>query len=105
MAFLYSTLSGTDNVPAQDASELLGIARELPRWDTLIVIAENEQYPRLFLAKSCGKRESVARRGKRGGDLDDRLAVRPRGDRESEVSARAFRLVVSRGRTLELGRR
>ena len=43
MAFLYSTLSGPENVPAQDASELLGIARELPRWDALIIVAENEQ--------------------------------------------------------------
>ena len=49
MAFLYSTLSRTDNVPAQDASELLGIARELPRWDTLIVVADKEQYPRLHV--------------------------------------------------------
>ena len=27
MTFLYSTLSGPENVPAQDASELLGVAR------------------------------------------------------------------------------
>lgn len=48
MTFLYSTLSGAENVPAQDASELLGIARRLPRWDALIIV-ENEQYPRLHI--------------------------------------------------------
>ena len=31
MTFLYSTLSGPEHVPAQDASELLGTARGLPR--------------------------------------------------------------------------
>jgi len=55
MAFLYSTLFGTDNVPAQEASELLAIARELPRWDTLIVVAENEQYPRLHVTWHDGQ--------------------------------------------------
>ena len=49
MAFLYSTLSGPENVPAQDAPELLGIARGLPRWDALIIVAENENYPRLHV--------------------------------------------------------
>jgi hypothetical protein len=49
MTFRYSTLSGPENVPAQDASELLGIARELPRWDALIIVAENENYPRLHV--------------------------------------------------------
>ena len=49
MTFLYSTLSGPDHVPAQDASELLGVARRLPRWDALIIVAENENYPRLHL--------------------------------------------------------
>ena len=36
---------GRRHVPAQDASELLGIARELPRWDALIIVAENDNYP------------------------------------------------------------
>jgi hypothetical protein len=49
MAFLYSTLSGPENVPARDAPELLGIARERPRWDALIIVAENENYPRLHV--------------------------------------------------------
>ena len=49
MTFLYSTLSGPEYVPAQDASELLGIARRLPRWDALIIVAENENYPRLHV--------------------------------------------------------
>jgi hypothetical protein len=49
MTFLYSTLSGPQYVPAQDASELLGIARELPRWDALMFVAENENYPRLHV--------------------------------------------------------
>ena len=49
MTFLYSTLSGPENVPAKDASELLGIARQLPRWDALIIIAENDNYPRLHI--------------------------------------------------------
>ena len=49
MTFLYSTLSGPENVPAQDVSELLGIARGLPRWDALIIVAENENYPRLHV--------------------------------------------------------
>ena len=50
MAFLYSTLSGGENVPAQDASELLGIVRGLPRWDALIIIAENDNYPRVHVS-------------------------------------------------------
>jgi hypothetical protein len=49
MAFRYSTLSGPENVPAEDASELLGIARGLPRWDALIIVAENDNYPRLHV--------------------------------------------------------
>ena len=49
MTFLYSTLSGPENVPARDAPELLGIARGLPRWDALIIVAENEHYPRLHV--------------------------------------------------------
>jgi hypothetical protein len=49
MTFLYSTLSGPENVPALDASALLGIVRGLPRWDALIFVAENEQYPRLHV--------------------------------------------------------
>ena len=49
MTFLYSTLSGPENVPARDASELLGIARRLPRWDALIIVAENKSYPRLHV--------------------------------------------------------
>jgi hypothetical protein len=49
LTFLYSTVSGAENVPAQDASELLGIARRLPRWDALIIVAENENYPRLHV--------------------------------------------------------
>lgn len=49
MTFLYSTLSGPENVPAQDASDLLGIARGLPRWDALIIVAENANYPRLHV--------------------------------------------------------
>ena len=49
MTFLYSTLSGPENVPAKDASELLGIARQLPRRDALIIIAENDNYPRLHI--------------------------------------------------------
>ena len=49
MTFLYSTLSGPENVPARDASELLGIARGLPRWDALIIVAENDNYPRLHV--------------------------------------------------------
>jgi hypothetical protein len=49
MTFLYSTLSGPKNVPAQHASELLGIARELPGWDALIISAETGDYPRLHI--------------------------------------------------------
>jgi hypothetical protein len=49
MAFLYSTLSGPVDVPAQDASELLGVARELPRWDALIIVAENDHFPRVHV--------------------------------------------------------
>jgi hypothetical protein len=45
MTFLYSTLSGPANVPATNASELLGIARQLPRWDALIIVAENDNAP------------------------------------------------------------
>jgi hypothetical protein len=50
MMFLYSTISGPENVPAQDASELLGIARGLPEWDALIVVAENQDYPRVHVS-------------------------------------------------------
>ncbi len=49
MTFLYSTLSGPENAPAHHASELLGIARQLPRWDALIIVAENDNYPRLHV--------------------------------------------------------
>jgi hypothetical protein len=49
MGFLYSTLSGPENVPAQDASGLLGVARGLPRWDALIIVAANDNYPRLHV--------------------------------------------------------
>ena len=49
MAFLYFTFSEPENVPAQAAPELLGIARGLPRWDALIIVAENDNYPRLHV--------------------------------------------------------
>jgi hypothetical protein len=49
MPFLYSTLCGRENAPAQDASELLGISRQIPRWDALIIVAENDNYPRLHV--------------------------------------------------------
>ena len=50
MTFLYSTISGPENVRAQSAAELLAIARGLPAWDALIVVAENQDYPRLHLS-------------------------------------------------------
>ncbi len=56
MRFLYSTLSGPENVPAQDASELLGVARGLPVWDALIVVAENQGYPRVHVSWHDGHR-------------------------------------------------
>jgi hypothetical protein len=45
MTLLYSTFSGAETVPAQDASELLGIARQLPGWEALIIVAENNNAP------------------------------------------------------------
>jgi hypothetical protein len=45
MTFLYSTLSGPEHVPAQDASELLGIARGLPQWDALIMNSISKALP------------------------------------------------------------
>jgi hypothetical protein len=50
MTFLYSTISGPENVPAQNAAELIGIARGLPMWDALIVVAENQDYPRVHIS-------------------------------------------------------
>ena len=73
MTFLYSTLSGPEHVPAQDASELLSIARGFPRWDALNTGSE----PTHFLARSCGKRKRVARRGKRTRKEEDQRERTP----------------------------
>lgn len=49
MNFLYSTMGGHQSVPLQGPVALLGLAMTLPSWDTVIIIAEGADYPRMHL--------------------------------------------------------
>lgn len=47
--FRYSTLSGPKNAVVPSMSDLLDIARGLPKWDAVILVADGTDYPRADL--------------------------------------------------------